>query len=58
MGTDASPSGLLDERMISDTCGPAHLHAGGIDRPLSIWKEGVGSVRPHQNWRGQFSRGR
>jgi RHS repeat-associated protein len=35
----------------------SYLHAGGIDRPLSIWKEGVGSVRPHQNWRGQFARG-
>ena len=36
----------------------SYPHAGGIDRPLSIWKEGVESVRPDQNWRGQFSRGR
>ncbi len=35
----------------------SYLHAGGIDRPLTIWKEGVGSVRPHQNWRGLFWRG-
>jgi RHS repeat-associated protein len=35
----------------------SYLHADGINRPLSIWKEGVGSVRPHQNWRGQFARG-
>jgi hypothetical protein len=35
----------------------SYLHAGGIDRPLSIWKDGVGSVRPHENWRGQFARG-
>jgi RHS repeat-associated protein len=35
----------------------SYLHAGGVDRPLSIWKDGVGSVRPHQNWRGQFARG-
>jgi RHS repeat-associated protein len=35
----------------------SYLHAGGIDRPLTIWKEGMGSVLPHQNWRGLFSRG-
>jgi len=35
----------------------SYLHAGRIDRPLSIWKEGVGSIIPHQNWRGQFARG-
>jgi RHS repeat-associated protein len=35
----------------------SYLHAGGIDRPLTIWKENVGSVLPHQNWRGLFSRG-
>ncbi|HYW13386.1 MAG TPA: RHS repeat-associated core domain-containing protein, partial [Longimicrobium sp.] len=33
-----------------------YAHAGGIDRPLVITKNGV-SVLPHQNWRGQFSRG-
>ncbi|HYW13389.1 MAG TPA: RHS repeat-associated core domain-containing protein [Longimicrobium sp.] len=46
-----------------ETAGPsdaygtvAYAHAGGIDRPLVITKNGV-SVLPHQNWRGQFSRG-
>ncbi|HYW13388.1 MAG TPA: polymorphic toxin type 50 domain-containing protein [Longimicrobium sp.] len=34
----------------------SYTHAGGIDRPLVITKNGV-SVLPHQNWRGQFSRG-
>ncbi|HEU0301239.1 MAG TPA: RHS repeat-associated core domain-containing protein [Longimicrobium sp.] len=33
-----------------------YSHAGGIDRPLVITKDGV-SIIPHQNWRGQFSRG-
>ncbi len=35
----------------------SYLHAGGIDRPLTIWKRNVGAVRPHQNWRGLFFRG-
>ncbi|HEX6912219.1 MAG TPA: RHS repeat-associated core domain-containing protein [Longimicrobium sp.] len=35
----------------------SYLHAGGIDRPLTIWKRNVGTVRPHQNWRGLFSSG-
>ena len=35
----------------------SYFHAGGIDRPLAIWKAGVGSIVPHQNWRGQFARG-
>jgi RHS repeat-associated protein len=44
------------------TTGPYHgrvsyFHAGGIDRPLVIRKEGVATVIPHQNWRGQFARG-
>jgi RHS repeat-associated protein len=46
-----------------ETAGPAdaygtvsYTHAGGIDRPLVITKNGT-SVLPHQNWRGQFSRG-
>jgi hypothetical protein len=34
----------------------SYTHAGGIDRPLVITKDGA-SVLPHQNWRGQFSRG-
>ena len=33
-----------------------YFHAGGIDRPLMITKDGT-SVIPHENWRGQFSRG-
>ncbi len=35
----------------------SYLHAGGIDRPLTIWKRNVGTVRPHQNWRGLFASG-
>jgi RHS repeat-associated protein len=35
----------------------SYFQAGGIDRPLVIWKSGVGSVVTHQNWRGQFARG-
>jgi RHS repeat-associated protein len=35
----------------------SYAHAGGIDRPLVIWKSGVGSIVTHQNWRGQFARG-
>ena len=34
----------------------SYFHAGGIDRPLVITKDGQ-SVIPHQNWRGQFARG-
>ena len=34
----------------------SYFHAGGIDRPLMITKDGT-SVVPHENWRGQFSRG-
>jgi RHS repeat-associated protein len=34
----------------------SYTHAGGIDRPLVITKNGV-SILPHQNWRGQFSSG-
>jgi hypothetical protein len=37
--------------------GGCYFHAGGIDRPLVIRKEGVATVIPHQNWRGQFARG-
>jgi hypothetical protein len=35
----------------------SYAHAGGIDRPLAIWKQGVGTLVTHQNWRGQFSMG-
>jgi RHS repeat-associated protein len=34
----------------------SYSHAGGIDRPLVITKDGV-SILPHQNWRGEFSSG-
>jgi hypothetical protein len=34
----------------------SYFHAGGIDRPLVITKNGE-SIVPHQNWRGHFSRG-
>jgi hypothetical protein len=35
----------------------SYFHAGGIDRPLVIRKEGQPTIIPHENWRGQFSRG-
>ncbi|HEY0019131.1 MAG TPA: RHS repeat-associated core domain-containing protein [Longimicrobium sp.] len=35
----------------------SYVHAGGIDRPLAIWKQGVGTIVTHQNWRGQFAMG-
>jgi RHS repeat-associated protein len=35
----------------------SYTHAGGIDRPLAIWKAEVGTIVTHQNWRGQFARG-
>ncbi|HEU0015533.1 MAG TPA: RHS repeat-associated core domain-containing protein, partial [Longimicrobium sp.] len=35
----------------------SYTHAGGIDRPLSIHKDGLTSIIPHQNWRGLFSNG-
>ena len=34
----------------------SYTHAGGIDRPLIITKNGV-SVIPHQNWRGMLALG-
>jgi hypothetical protein len=38
-----------------------YTHAGGVDRPLVVWKGtgGAGSdvVVPHLNWRGLFGRG-
>jgi hypothetical protein len=52
------PSGSTGE-----TAGPSdaygtvsYTNGGGIDRPLVITK-GSTSILPHQNWRGQFSRG-
>ena len=35
----------------------SYFHAGGIDRPLVIRKEGQPTIIPHENWRGQFARG-
>jgi RHS repeat-associated protein len=34
----------------------SYTHAGGIDRPLAIWKSDVGTIIPHENWRGQMAR--
>jgi hypothetical protein len=34
----------------------SYTHAGGMDRPLVINKDGT-SILPHQNWRGQFAKG-
>jgi RHS repeat-associated protein len=34
----------------------SYTHAGGVDRPLLITKNGT-SVVPHQNWRGMFAQG-
>jgi hypothetical protein len=36
----------------------SYAHAGGIDRPLAIWKQGVGTIVTHQNWRGTCPRQR
>jgi RHS repeat-associated protein len=35
----------------------SYFHAGGIDKPLLITKEGVESVVPRDTWRGQFHAG-
>jgi RHS repeat-associated protein len=35
----------------------SYLHAGGIDRPLAIKKDGLETVVPHENWRGMFAWG-
>jgi hypothetical protein len=35
----------------------SYFHAGGIDRPLLITKEGVESVVPRETWRCQFHAG-
>jgi RHS repeat-associated protein len=35
----------------------SYLHAGGIDRPLTITKDETSSIIPHQNWRGTFAWG-
>jgi RHS repeat-associated protein len=35
----------------------SYFHAGGIDKPLLITKEGVESVVPRDTWRGQFHKG-
>ncbi|HEY0017654.1 MAG TPA: RHS repeat-associated core domain-containing protein [Longimicrobium sp.] len=56
---DSKPGANLEAAY---TTGPYHgrvsyFHAGGIDRPLVIRKEGQPTIIPHENWRGQFSRG-
>ena len=35
----------------------SYSHGGGIDRPQVITKDGVASIVPHVNWRGQFAAG-
>ncbi|HEX6041961.1 hypothetical protein, partial [Longimicrobium sp.] len=35
----------------------SYFHAGGIDKPLLITKEGAESVVPRETWRGQFHKG-
>jgi RHS repeat-associated protein len=35
----------------------SYLHAGGIDRPLTITKDAQEPIIPHQNWRGTFAWG-
>ncbi|MBB4635905.1 RHS repeat-associated core domain-containing protein [Longimicrobium terrae] len=35
----------------------SYFHAGGIDKPLLITKENVGSLVPRDTWRGQFHAG-
>jgi RHS repeat-associated protein len=35
----------------------SYFQAGGIDRPLTIWKQDIGTIVTHQSWRGQFARG-
>jgi RHS repeat-associated protein len=35
----------------------SYFHAGGIDKPLLITKEGVESVVPRETWRGRFHAG-
>jgi RHS repeat-associated protein len=47
----------LHPHRLSPTCRVSYFHAGGIDPPLAIRKDGVATVIPHQNWRGQFARG-
>jgi RHS repeat-associated protein len=50
-GLDAtSASGAMYGRV-------SYFHAGGIDKPLLITKEGVESVVPRDTWRGQFHAG-
>ena len=62
-GADSTFPGNLDD--ISDSRAEfgvvGYTHAGGVDRPLVVWK-GIGSspsvvVVPHMNWRGLFGRG-
>ncbi|HEX6042345.1 RHS repeat-associated core domain-containing protein [Longimicrobium sp.] len=50
-GLDAtSASGAMYGRV-------SYFHAGGIDKPLLITKEGAESVVPRDTWRGQFHAG-
>jgi RHS repeat-associated protein len=57
-GADSVAGWRLNERSAK---GPefgevGYTHAGGVDRPLVVWKGNV-VVVPHANWRGVFGRG-
>ncbi|HEX6037621.1 RHS repeat-associated core domain-containing protein [Longimicrobium sp.] len=59
-GNDVTPgsSGLDATSAGGDFYGRvSYFHAGGIDKPLLITKEGVESVVPRETWRGQFHKG-
>ncbi|HEX6042346.1 RHS repeat-associated core domain-containing protein [Longimicrobium sp.] len=54
----AGSSGLDATNASGDMYGRvSYFHAGGIDKPLLITREGVESVVPRDTWRGQFHAG-
>ena len=57
-GTDSVPAARLNE--VSATAAEfgivGYTHAGGVDRPLVVWK-GATVVVSHTNWRGVFGKG-
>ena len=57
-GADSVPAARLNE--VSATAAEfgsvGYTHAGGVDRPLVVWK-GATVVVPHTNWRGVFGKG-
>jgi RHS repeat-associated protein len=57
-GNDVGGSGLESTSAGGDLYGRvSYFHAGGIDKPLLITKEGAESVVPRETWRGQFHKG-